>query len=42
MCACSGGHLDVTQYLLTQGANVDAKDNVSGDIITFCNSCLPH
>ena len=35
MCACVGGHLDVAQYLLTQGAKVDAKDNVSSDIMTI-------
>jgi ankyrin repeat protein len=38
MCACFGGYLDVVQYLLKKGANVDAKDNVSGDIIKFYNS----
>ena len=38
MCACFGGHLDVAQYLLEKGANVDAKDNVSGDIFKLYHS----
>ena len=29
MNACEGGHLDVVQYLIDQGADINAQRNVS-------------
>ena len=29
MVACQEGHLDIVKFLVTQGAEVDAKDDVS-------------
>ena len=29
MSACKGGHLGVVDYLVTEGVDVNAKDNVS-------------
>jgi hypothetical protein len=29
MVACQEGHLDIAKHLVTQGAEVDAKDDVS-------------
>ena len=29
MWACTEGHLDIAQYLIAQGAVVNARDNVS-------------
>jgi ankyrin repeat protein len=32
MVACAGGHLEVAQYLIDRGADINAKDNVSCSI----------
>jgi len=32
MGACIGGHLDIAQYLIAQGAAVNTRDNVSGAV----------
>ena len=33
MWACNEGHLDVTEYLIAQGADVNAKDSVRYDYL---------
>jgi len=32
MWACMEGHLDIAQYLISQGAVVNTRDNVSGAV----------
>ena len=32
MGACAGGHLEVAQYLVDRGVDIDATDNVSYNI----------
>jgi len=35
MGACAAGHLSVAQYLVDRRADINAKDNVSYDIMTI-------
>lgn len=34
--AASGGHLNITEYLLLNGSKVDAVDDVSGSFLSEC------
>ena len=40
MAAIKRGHLEVVQFLVTQGADVDAKDEVCGYICEFSGIML--
>ena len=35
MLACKEGHLEVVSYLMTKGANVNAKSNVCYDVLSL-------
>ena len=37
MAAIAGGHLEIVQYLVTQGADVDAKAEVCGCMYVCMN-----
>ena len=42
MCAADGGHFPVVEYLHSAGADIEAKNNVSDDFVSFIDICNAH